>query len=192
MKTTGITYEILNEWFYYDPSSPSFLRWKRDVSNGRYNRCLAKDITGSLARNKNGYNYWLVTLFGIRLKAHRVVWMLHNKQTLDRFTYVDHKDKDTANNSVENLRAVSPRINSQNRKVPSTSKTGVIGVYYKENKRLFAATWYFEGSPCVKYFSVAKLGYDKAFSEACKFREEMISKLNQEGQHYTDNHGDII
>ena len=55
-----------NEYFIYDETSPTGLRWNRDVFAGRTgkSRIVAKgDVAGNLATYKNGYqNVWMLDL----------------------------------------------------------------------------------------------------------------------------------
>jgi len=92
-----------------------------------------------------------------------------------------------------NMRWVRREQQSRNRRKLSNNTSGVTGVVwrYKNQKEEWAvATWRENGKPMFKYFSVKKLGKQEAFEAACKYREEMIKLLNEEGYGYTEFHGE--
>tara|TARA_R110000796_G_scaffold160120_1_gene276913 strand:- start:236 stop:721 length:486 start_codon:yes stop_codon:yes gene_type:complete len=54
---------------------------------------------------------------------------------LDNVAFVDHIDRDRKNNALDNLRWVTAQENTQNRTANTGSKTGVLGVYFREARR---------------------------------------------------------
>ena len=62
--------------------------------------------------NKDGY--WIVSFQSKRYPAHRVVWFLKNNKDPGDLQ-VDHIDRDKNNNKIANLRAVTPKVNNNNR-----------------------------------------------------------------------------
>ena len=92
----------------YDETSPSGLRWA--VSNT--NRVKVGDAAGC----KNSEGYWVVTRHGNKaVRAHKVVWELHNGQIPEGMT-VDHIDRNPSNNKIDNLRLATPSAQCHNRK----------------------------------------------------------------------------
>lgn len=59
--------------------------------------------------------YILAHVNGIRYRVHRLIW-IHQNGDLKDSDKIDHIDKDSLNNTIENLRVVSDRINAHNRK----------------------------------------------------------------------------
>lgn len=173
----------MEDWsnvFYYDETSPSFLRWK--VKTGRAN---AGDAAGSI----NVQGYYRVTYKRRLYFCHRVIWCLFN-ECIDDNLHVDHMNGDVADNSISNLRLVTNRQNSQNRKKHSTNKSGVVGVFLDTKRPRWVAHWCsIDGKRKSKEFSINKYGYDSAFKLACDFRIKMILELNSEGSDYTNRHG---
>lgn len=104
----------------YDESSPSGLRWLVDVNGGAY----AGDAAGSLHPD----GYWLLTIHGKRIMAHRVVMQLMKGFNLDSNLQIDHIDRDRGNNKLCNLRVVSPLQNSQNKGSYRNNTSGIKGV----------------------------------------------------------------
>lgn len=170
---------------YYDESSPSCLRWKNDIYYGRY-RTLIKvhkdDVAGSL--DKDGY--WQVKLLGKCYKVHKIVMILQGN-TIDTF-HIDHINGIKTDNRVCNLRVVTPAINARNRPMQSNNRTGVTGVSLIDNKRYRAQYVDLDGEVKTKYFPIKIYG-EEAFTEAVKFREEMLQMLKEKGVGYTDRHG---
>lgn len=186
--------ELLEQYFKYDPSSPSGLRWSVNRHNNRYFYILAGDEAGSIQKNSRGSNYrsWVVRLNDKLYLAHRVIYCLYHG-SLSTELYIDHIDGNSLNNKIENLRAVAPDINSRNSKKYAANTSGVTGVFIQKDKKTghvyIIAFWKENKKHRVKCFSVNKYGYDLAFELACKHREQMIAKLNEDGAGYTERHG---
>lgn len=104
-----INYEQANNYFYYDETSPSFLRWREDHS-----------IAGGL----NG-NYWHVELLDLGLfKIHRIIFCIMNGG-INSELMIDHIDRNPRNNNIWNLREADYSLNNTNR-TPSEYQ------YYKQ------------------------------------------------------------
>lgn len=192
---SGIDYDLVSNYLYYDETSPTGLRWKKLVSPGRKK---IGDVAGSIAK---GYSE--VVVDGCRYLSHRVVMCLHKFDVQDLF--VDHIDGNIHNNVVGNLLLVTAAGNQRNQKVSSRNSTGISGVtrisllngsktklnYY------YQATYYDSvGNYYKKKFSIDKHGEELAKSMAIEFRLQVINKLNEEyinlnsfgytGRHYNE------
>ena len=110
---------ILSEYFSYDPTSPSFLRWKINV--GR--RIKTGDPVGGLS----SYGYYRTKLNGNEIAAHRIVWQLHNGE-IPKHMQIDHIDGRRVNNDISNLRSASISENLQNQKRSAKNTTGIKGL----------------------------------------------------------------
>lgn len=75
--------------------------------------------------DRHGYRQGVV--FGAKVKAHQVVWALHNGRWPERM--IDHIDGNPSNNQIDNLREVSDMENCRNMKLRKDNKTGFVGVY---------------------------------------------------------------
>ena len=100
----------LESYFYYDESSPSYLR-NRVTRNSR-----SKADMPAGTRNHTGH--YQVMLNGERLQIHRIVYELFFG-TIPDGMLIDHVDGNPSNNSIENLRLATSQQNSFNRKVQS-------------------------------------------------------------------------
>ena len=173
-----------NEYFYYDESSPSCLRWK--VSNGR---ALKDSVAGTIG----GQKYYRVQLKRKVYTVHRIIWEMFNSPIFGDFE-VDHIDLDKCNNKILNLRCVSVKENCRNRPLRSDSSSGINNVRRRKitNKRgkLYEA-WmgrymYLDGKRVSKSFSIAAYGEEKAKQLAIEFVNTL---KEQDNGLYTDRHG---
>lgn len=173
---------ILDEWLYYDESSPTCLRWKKDKFVGKYFNVhrLVKDAPAG----NRGQRRSTLMLENIRYAVHHVVWWLIHRETIgDKI--IDHIDGDPFNNRVSNLRLVAQVFNSRNLKKSKLNTSGVTGVGLHQGK-YWKAFWYENGRLMCKYFPITD---DNSFEKAVKYRERKLQELNELGYGYTERHG---
>ncbi|ELY4601020.1 HNH endonuclease [Cronobacter sakazakii] len=103
----------------YSPSSPTGLIWLK--SSGR---AKSGDYAGSY-NDARGYYY--VTIAKKKYLTHRVVWAL-NHGAIDSSMDVDHKDGNTSNNNIGNLRAATRAENLKNTPLRKDNSSGVKGL----------------------------------------------------------------
>lgn len=183
------------EYFYYDETSPSCLRWKIDrwstTSTGTLGRLVVS--AGDVAGHKRKDGYWAVKYFGRGIKVHRVVYSLHNPDEVLDDVIFDHDNGDNSDNKIANLIPSTDYKNCKNKGMYKNNSTGVSGVYFKCGGTYagsYVSTYYtIDKVRRVKLFSVSKLGNDEAFRQACEFRAQMIAELNAQGAGYTERHG---
>jgi hypothetical protein len=182
-----LDFDYINSILYYDETSPTFLRWKKDFGwTGKYFIVKQGDIAGCITKTNKAY----ITLKRKTYFAHRIVWMLHNKNLVDG-RVIDHIDGDRSNNCILNLRQVSVKTNTRNKKKSSRNKSDITGVYLKNMKGdpYWTATWQdMQGNKHVKYFSVNKYSDEGAKELAIATRKESIDLLNKQGAGYTARH----
>jgi HNH endonuclease len=113
----------------YDPTTGHF-QWI-GVRRGRPSK-------NNFAGNIKPDGYVQIEISGKRYYAHRLAWF---------FTYgvwpdgdIDHKNHNKSDNRIDNLRDVSHRVNSINRKSYQKNNThGTLGITYnKKNQRWYA------------------------------------------------------
>lgn len=179
-----------NEWFLYDETSPTCLRWKVNVYTTK-GVITPFGRIGYVAGKKNGERS-TVLLKGRRYKVPRVIWeMLVGR--LDEYDVIDHRDGNPLNNKLSNLRAVPQPLNPRNAGMRSDNSSGVTGVSRVNNG---AGAEYWTARWCdaqrkikCKHFSIVKYGDSEAFELACDYRVKMIAELNEAGAGYTKEHG---
>lgn len=101
-----LDFDTFDSALYYDETSPSFLRWKSD----RTPSVKKDDVAGYLRQD----GYWQVWLGKKYYRAHRVVWLLNHGSIADNLL-IDHKDRNRANNAIDNLRLCDYFENRKNR-----------------------------------------------------------------------------
>lgn len=189
----------LTKVFYYDETSPSGLRWAVDIPykglfGGANMKRRVGDVAGTKQRSKEGDQYrWKVKYQQKAYMAHRIVYEIHYGK-LDPKLVIDHRDGNSENNLISNLRLVTQPINTRNSKMRKNNKTGQNGVSLRivNGFEYYAAGWVnLNGKQGNKYFSIKKLGHELAEFLACEYRLHMIDLLNRQGFGYTERHGKL-
>ena len=94
------------------------------------------------------------------------------------FTTIDHIDIDPQNNKINNLRWASRRLQSINKNINKTNKSGFKGVIFNKTNNYYIASWSINYKQFTKSFSINK--YPNAKELAIDWRTEMVEK------HYKD------
>lgn len=184
-----------NDFFVYDETSPSCLRWKQDMRNGKGIGKVFK-AKGSVAGCLSTHDYWGVCLHSVHYKVHRVVYQMHHGD-LCADDLVDHKFGECKDNRISGLKKTCSSGNAQNQQMYSNNTSGKTGVLW-QNKigRTGNSHWYataqwndLTGVKKSKAFSVSVFGVVEAFALACQYRDKMIETLNTLGANYTVRHG---
>jgi hypothetical protein len=100
------------------------------IWNGRY--AHKKALTSI---DSNGYQHG--SLFGIKVRAHTVIWALHSGEWPSDL--VDHINQDRLDNRICNLRIANKSINSMNSKIRSDNTSGYRGVTWHSNVKKWMA-----------------------------------------------------
>lgn len=180
-----------SDYFYYDETSPTFLRWKIEVRTGRaYNVVLVSPSAVAGTYPENPRTYCRVWIGGEAYVLHRVVWELHKGKIPDGMV-VDHIDGNIRNNNISNLALKTSAQNSRNVKKTKRNNSGVVGVYFGSAPRnlVIVKCSDTDGSRIVKTFSINKYGIMVAFKKAVEHRNKIIEDLNSQGAGYTERHG---
>lgn len=112
-------YNLLHEYLEYDYSDGE-LRWIKRPSN----RVQIGDPAGTV--NPDGYIQ--LQFFGKLYKAHNLVWFMCYGKWPENI--LDHKDRDRANNRLDNLQDVTNRVNTQLGVMHHDNESGHKGVSY--------------------------------------------------------------
>lgn len=139
LKEDDLTLEFIKECFTYHEDG--YLIWKtrpvhhfkEEVDSRRFNTAKAGKVAGYFNKRSDskqeGFGYWRLGItWGdsfSNFKIHRIIWFLH-KGFFPKL--VDHKDTDTNNNRISNLRDSDVKGNSHNTKTPVNNNTGYKGV----------------------------------------------------------------
>jgi len=98
--------EYLNTLFRYDFEQGT-LHWIPQPGK----RCNNTRQTAGCYTTKG---YRIVRIDGCLYKEHRIIWVMHNGPIPDGLD-IDHIDRDTTNNKLENLRLATRSINNLNK-----------------------------------------------------------------------------
>jgi hypothetical protein len=118
-----------NKHFIY---SNGELLAKYDRAN---NLCKKGDRVGFFC-DTSGYRR--VVFQNKKQQEHRIIWIMHNGEIPEGFI-LDHIDGNRCNNSIDNLRVVTPSQNNMNRKTPANNKSGVTGVGFRSREQKWIA-----------------------------------------------------
>lgn len=183
-----------NEYFYYDETSPSRLRWNTTIRAGKHGNIkntVANSVAGYVVTTK-GRSEYKVKLNNKVWFVHRIIWEMFNERIPEKH-HIDHINGESLDNNIENLRCIHFSQNARNKGMNRNNISGVTGVSYRLNKKTpYWVSQYndFESGKLVtKSFNINKYGYDEAFSLACEWRQKMILELNAQGTSYTNRHG---
>ena len=187
-----VKFDDYQEYFRYDPTSPSGLTRIKGVFNGKYE-------TGKLGHcgckfnRKCGGKHWSISFKNKEVLIHRIIWTLFYGEVPDGFV-IDHIDGDSLNNIISNLRLTTQAENRRNTRKFKNNTSGVSGVNLQTQSKGKCSYWCaqytnLDGQPIQKSFSILNLGNEEAFRLACEWRTEQIRLLNEQGAGYTERHG---
>lgn len=179
----------LTDYFYYDETSQTCLRWKID----RGNHVRANSQVGGLTTRNNGKkDYSRVKYLGKKVSVSRIIWEIFNGSIPDGYI-IDHLDGDKWNNKISNLELKTQQLNCQNMARRSDNKSGITGISVrKQIKGKYEYNYVFArvgpDNKDTKVFSIDKLGFDLAMKNALNWRLDKIKELNSNGSNYTERH----
>lgn len=117
-------------WFTYKDGK---LYWKHEVRSGRgrsHLNCAAGSEAGTL--NKV-HGYWYVKLHNKLYKRSLIVYEMHNGP-LRAGHHIDHINHNRLEDTPDNLRAVLPEKNMQNKSLYRSNRSGYVGVHRKRGR----------------------------------------------------------
>lgn len=181
-----------NEYFYYDETSPTFLRWKIDIYKGNpeFLAIGAGSVAGTKQYRKCGAPKRLQVQLNNKAHAiHTIIWEIFNGCVHDGML-IDHLDRNPFNNRLDNLAIKTQAENSRNRKMSTRNTSGIHGVSICKRPRVCAMWVDLHGKACNKYFTIKECGsLECAIEAASQFRKLKIIELNSQGARYEDGHG---
>jgi len=181
----------LSWFYYYDETSPTFLRYNYTKTHGVFGK-IKPIVHGNVAGwVDESSGYAKVNHLGRKISAHTIIYSLFYGE-VNSGLVIDHFDGSTRNNKIENLQIKTQSQNMRNRKKHTNNKSGVTGVWLDMRKGLgsWLATWKeLSGKNGKKSFPILKYGNDLAFELACLYRKSTIERLVVEGAEYTESHG---
>lgn len=184
---------LVLDFVKYDEGVESCLVWIKGVVN-KFGTESRKERIGTMVGAPTSHGYRDFSIGCVKYYCHRVVWMSFNGE-IPEGKFIDHIDGNTSNNRISNLRVVDNTLSCRNMGSRVDNTSGVKGVNWQTclGYEYARAQWYDINKVMkCKMFSVAKLGRDKAFEMACKYRSEKIEELQDSGAGYTIRHIEVL
>lgn len=128
-----ITQNKLKEILNYDPATGLFT-W---LVNSRNNQVKSGDIAGQVWTGVHNKSYILIGIEYRLYRAHRLAWLYMTGYFPAK--HIDHINGDGCDNRFENLRSVSIKENSLNKRKYSTNKSGLTGVFWINKSSRYCA-----------------------------------------------------
>jgi hypothetical protein len=126
--SASLTHARLLELLDYDASTGVF-RWRVATSN--------RVKVGAVAGKSDTLGYVVLGIYGQQYKAHRLAWFYTHGVWPSRG--LDHIDRNTANNRIENLRLSDQSENIANTVVRKNNKLNVKGIHFDASRNKFVA-----------------------------------------------------
>lgn len=131
-----------------------------------WNTRWAGQEAGALCVGKTDSRWCLTTTWNPNRRSH-IVWALHRGEYPS--DQIDHRDHDSLNDRIENLRVATQSQNMANTRRLKSNKTGYKGVHFKKDKNKYVARISDQGrTKFLGYFSTpqeAHAAYVKAARE---------------------------
>lgn len=123
-----LTAEFVREILDYNPDTGVFT-WKVARSRTRVG-----SVAGYFQASRG---YWLIKIYGRLYPAHRLAWLyVHGTWPADQ---LDHRNRQRADNRIENLREATQTQNNANQGLASHNTSGAKGIYFRKTSgRWFA------------------------------------------------------
>lgn len=173
-----ITQEILKELIHYDKNNGIFTWLKRDFryfktkrAHSTWNSRFAGKDAGTVCND----GYISIIVLNRPHKAHRLAFLYMTGNL--PLKHVDHINQNKVDNRWENLRPVSPQVNSKNMPIRSDNKSGIVGVCWNKSRNKWSTEIFCGGK---KYF----LGYFTNIKDA-----EHVRKSAEIAHGFHENHG---
>ena len=133
-----LKYEPDTGLLFWLPRTPDLFVSKKDSAE-----CICRKWNGKHAGNRaftayEAYGYLHGAIYDRLYRAHRVAWALQYGRWPSQ--EIDHINGVRDDNSLVNLREVSPSTNSRNRRLSVKNRSGVCGVYWVKRTKRWRAT----------------------------------------------------
>lgn len=122
---TSISIDKLKELLNYNPETGVF-SWRNSGRGRRPQRAGTSESSG----------YERITICGEKHYSHRLAWFV---VTGEWAIEIDHVDGDGMNNKISNLRKATRVQNMRNRGIAKNSKSGITGVSFNNEKKMWCS-----------------------------------------------------
>jgi len=132
-----ITQQFIKHILNYNPLTGVFI-WKIE----RPGKARKGNVAGYSRKYKSSIDYRFIGINGIQYREHRLAWLY----VFGRFPkgQIDHKDGNSINNRINNLREVTNQDNCKNQSRPVNNTSGCIGVSWRKTDKVWASYIYID------------------------------------------------
>ena len=95
-------------------------------------------IAGHIANNRS-----YIAIDRVGYPTTHIIWLLVYKRLPEKF--IDHIDRNSLNNKIENLREANESINQRNKSKQKNNTSGTTGVYWNIRYKKWNASIWFDG-----------------------------------------------
>ena len=171
--------EILEELFEYNPETGFVINKHRPIEYFKTKNAYSAFNTHQAGKRAGSVkdSFRRISLFKKFYPEHRLIWALYYKEWPSKKMVIDHINGDPFDNRIDNLRLVTHRENSMNRRLSCNNKSGVIGVHYYSSREQWQAQITSQGKKI-------NLGRFDNFDDAVKARKDAEIKFG-----FHENHG---
>lgn len=131
-----LSYDFCNEYFYFDPTSPTLLRWNKTLYSGEYRNVMSTE-KDKPAGHLSTRGYLRVCVNSKTYFVHRILWVLYNKKDIPLDKVVNHIDQNKTNNIESNLEICTHQQNTVRIDRTPAGKSNVVGVSVKIGKNRY-------------------------------------------------------
>lgn len=165
--------DFIKECFDYIPETGDLVWKKRPIhhfiSEREWKlvntRCAGK-VAGYVRAKKDAKGYKYAKVSGLHESLHRLVLIWHGVE-IPAGMMVDHINQDPHDNRIDNLRVVTPAVNSQNQKKPKHNTSGHHGIQWRKARSKWVVRFQYNGKWYVR-------GHFSDINDAIKRRDQMF------------------
>ncbi len=159
----------LRERLEYNSQTGIFVWRPKEVSR-HHDKIWNSSNAGKIAGWINPKGYVIIRIDGKGFPAHRLAW-IYMTGTIP-LQEIDHKNRDTKDNSWNNLRLANRNEQQANRKIPSDNTTGIKGVRKTPNNTFRAYITF--------YGKTHNLGTYSTLEEATRARKDAEASIHKD------------
>lgn len=161
-----LTADLAREYLNYDPETGVFTRRKRTSSATKVG-----DVVGSMQVS----GYLSVSVAGHQVLAHRLAWLYVHGDWPEN--HIDHINGMRSDNRFANLRDVSNKVNSENKRCAPKSGAGYFGVSFDGRRNAYRSRIMHNGKEIwLGYFDSAEKAHEAYVEAKSKYHEGFVNE----------------
>lgn len=162
--------EQLKQTFDYNPNTGELKR-KIKTSN-------SAEVDAPVGNRRKSYGHMVTKFEGKSQKVHVICWMIFHGKEVPEGYVIDHRNCNTADNRIENLRLATPSQNAHNASKRKDNSSGYKGVsFFKPRSKWRGYVAHNKRTICVGYFDTPEQANEAVMAK----REELHGKFANHG-----------